>query len=220
MSKNENIILWGSSGSPYVRKVIVALEEKKLPHELKETLPGILLRATGQTVPSDFEQASPLGKTPALQLGDFSISDSAIISVYLDSKFSTGCQLYPKSPEEFAQARWFENYSDIELSAVLFKKIFLENVVKPNILKINPNKEMVEKAYLEELPPLLCFLDVSLQGKEWFAGENFSMADVAVVTQLLALEMSGFSVSEKTYPALSAHMAKTLERQSFDFLKS
>ena len=56
---NTNIILWRASISPYVRKVMVALSEKELAYELRETLPKVLLQATGQPVPAGFMQCSP-----------------------------------------------------------------------------------------------------------------------------------------------------------------
>jgi glutathione S-transferase len=40
----------------YSRKVMVALAEKELPYEQREILPKILLNATGQSIPADFEK--------------------------------------------------------------------------------------------------------------------------------------------------------------------
>lgn len=212
---NANIKLWGVSLSPYVRKVMVALAEKQISYELKETLPTVLLKATKQSVPVEFERVSPLGKIPALQVGgDYMISDSSVIAEYLDLEFSSGNSLYPRNPKLYAKARWFEMYSDTVLTSVAYQKIFLEKVVKPHVLKEEPNKEVINCALYEELPGLLQFLNDSLQDRVWLVGENFSMADVAVVTQLLALSMAGYTLSESQYPDLKRHFQMAMKRES------
>jgi glutathione S-transferase len=57
--KNQHVpvILWGVSLSPFVRKVMVALEEKGIAYEQREILPKSLLQATHQAVPVDFDRA-------------------------------------------------------------------------------------------------------------------------------------------------------------------
>ena len=210
-----NVVLWGVSVSPYVRKVMVALAEKEIGYEHKEILPRILLEATGQEVAAEFNQVSPLGKIPALQIDNYSISDSAVIASYLDRKFSTGNKLYPNHPEEYGKALYFERYSDTILTNVIYQKIFLECVVKAKVLNQSPNYDLVNTAIENELPILLHYLNAQLQGKKWFSGENFSMADVAIATQLLALEMSGFNFLQKKYKNLRSHMRETMMRKSF-----
>ena len=214
---NTNIKLWGVSISPYVRKVMVALAEKQISYELKETLPMVLLKATEQVVPVEFQRASPLGKIPALQVGgDYVLSDSSVIAEYLDLEFSSGNSLYPSNPKRYAKARWFEMYSDTVLTSVAYQKIFLERVVKPHVLKEEPNMEIADRALHEELPCLLQFLNDSLQDRVWFAGEDFSMADVAVVTQLLALNMAGYALCESQYPDLHKHFQRAMKRESLN----
>ena len=215
---NNKVILWGVSASPYVQKIMVALAEKGIVYELKETLPKVLLLALGQEVPSEFERISLLGKIPAIQVDDFFTSDSAVIAGYLDRKFSSGNALYPDEPQEYARSRWFEMYSDTVLTGVVYQKIFMEKVIKPKILNQASDDKIFEQAISNELPILLRFLDSSLLGNAWFAGKYFSMADVAVATQLLALETSGIALSQAQYPNLSGLMAKVLSRDSFNFL--
>ncbi|PHQ80310.1 MAG: glutathione S-transferase [Coxiella sp. (in: Bacteria)] len=212
--ENKDTILWGTSISPYVRKVMVALAEKDIPYKQHEILPTILLNATGQAVPEEFERSSPLGKIPAIQVGDYSLSDSAVIARYLESKFTTGNSLYPKAPEAYAESLWFEHYSDTTLTDVCYKQIFLEGVVKPKILGVEPDTTLINNAIKNELPPLLKFLNESLSGKKFFSGDSFSMADVAITTQLLALEMYGVTISNE-YPNLKGHFKRIISRPSF-----
>ena len=213
--ENTEIILWGASISPFVRKIIVALSEKNLAYELKETLPLKFILASGKTPESDFVNASPLGKIPAVQIGDFSIADSEVISAYLDKRFTSGNALYPKAPQAYAKALWFEKYTDTALSDVATFKMFFEIVVKPKIFDQKTDDVVVNQAITTELPPMLDYLEASLAGTPWFAGFEFSMADAAVAIQMLALQMADFDLSKNKWPRLNSHMQQTISRSSF-----
>src|SRR3990170_6457911 len=67
--KEEWMIVYGSSLSPFVRKVLAYASEKHIELELKPTGPG----------DPDLRAASPFGKMPALSDGDFQLSDSSAI---------------------------------------------------------------------------------------------------------------------------------------------
>ncbi|MCP8352020.1 glutathione S-transferase family protein [Candidatus Synchoanobacter obligatus] len=144
-------ILWDLSLSPYVRKVIAALEEKNLNYTLKETLPIALLKATGKPIDLSFSNASPLGKIPALQDGTTSVADSAVIAQFIDKKYSQGTSLYPSDPKALAKTLWFEQYSDNILSSVAYSKIFIEKIIKPNVLNISTDESIVSHAIESEL---------------------------------------------------------------------
>ena len=212
---HEKVILWGVKASPYVRKVMVALAEKHIKYEQREILPKVLLELTNQVAPSDFDNASPLGKIPALQVDNFYIADSSVITAYLDRLFATGTLLYPDNPQEYARSLWFERYADTELSNVTYKKIFIESVIKPVLFGQKGNKEIIEQAILNELPPMLDYINQSVSKSAWLAGDHFSMADVAIVVQLLALKTAGFEIEENKWFDLKNYFNKVVSRPSF-----
>ena len=71
------MIVYGSSLSPFVRKVLAFAAEKGIEIELKPT-------GLGDKDP-DFIEASPFGKMPGLRDGDFAISDSSAIVAYMEA---------------------------------------------------------------------------------------------------------------------------------------
>ena len=73
------IKLYGSSGSPFVRKVQLTLEYKELPYEQIPIGPGMS--------PPNWLEISPLGKMPALEHDGFRVPDSSVICRYLDEVF-------------------------------------------------------------------------------------------------------------------------------------
>ena len=89
----------GSYVSPYVRKVLAAMNLKGLSFEVDPITPFY-----GN---DEFERLSPLRRIPVLIDGDFSISDSTVICDYLDEAYA-GHPLYPADPKQRARARWLE----------------------------------------------------------------------------------------------------------------
>ena len=102
------MILYGSSLSPYVRKVLAFAGEKGIELELRPT--GA---AVGQ--PSDeFLEASPLRKMPAFRDGDYTLADSSAIIHYLEAKHPKPA-LIPAEPKLRGKAIWFEEFADTVL---------------------------------------------------------------------------------------------------------
>ncbi len=209
-----SVILWGVGLSPYVRKVQIALAEKKLDYEHREILPKSLLLATGKPVPVEFEKASPLGKIPALRVNGVDLADSAVICAFLDKKYSSGRKLFPTDPYLYARAVWFENYADNIFSKVAYQNIFLESVVKPLVLGVTPKTEIIERAKLIELPPYLDYLEQEITKFEWIAGNEFSVADIALVTHFISLSQAGYSMDKMRWPHLGDYLEKSLSRDS------
>ena len=73
------MILYGSSLSPYVRKVLAFAAEKGVELEVQPVTPG--------DPDPDFRLASPFGKMPGFRDGDYALPDSSAIVHYLEAKF-------------------------------------------------------------------------------------------------------------------------------------
>lgn len=209
----EKIVLWGVKGSPYVQKVMVALAEKNLAYEHQQILPKSILMLRNETIPDEFEQLSPLGKISMLQIGNWGIADSAVITAFLEREFLSAKKLYPDNSKEYAKALWFEHYADTTLTDVIYKKIFFQNVIKPALLNQPTDQTIVEKAVSVELPPMLTYLDQVLAKNEWLADQRFSMADTAIVVQLFTLTKAGVSID--AWKNLKKYVERVVQQPSF-----
>jgi glutathione S-transferase len=212
--QNDERVVYGVSVSPYVRKVKVILEEKKLPFKQSEVLPLVLLKETNSEIPQDFLKASPLGKIPAYSEKDWSIADSGVIGDYLEAQYPV-IKLLPADPKERARAKWFEKYGDETLANVIHTKIFIERVVKPVVLKQATDEAIVEKAIKEELPPLFNYLEKEIGDKEFIAGNQFTIADIAIVTHFVSLEKSKVKLDAQKWPKLASYVERIIKRDSF-----
>lgn len=215
--------LWGARISPYVRKVLITLEEKKVPYKLEEILPEKLLKATNQKVPQVFLKISPFGKIPAYQEinmtdhKEFSITDSSVIMDYLNETVQEN-PLRPNNPKADARVSWFVKYGD-DVVAPATHKILFETVVKPNVLKEKTDTILVDKILKEELPIILDFLEKTLaDSRTWIADtKNFSLADITVASHLITLSTTGLNLDEiigEKRPNLLKYMRKILNRPS------
>ena len=90
--------VFGFPLSPFVRKVHLVAAEKGIAIEM-------VLGTPGQPSP-EFLAASPFGKIPALQDGDFNLADSTAIVTYLDALHPDPPML-PGDARQKGKAIWF-----------------------------------------------------------------------------------------------------------------
>ena len=213
--EQSDLVLWGLDVSPYVRKVKVALEEKGISYTQHQILPLKLLKATKQEIPNDFVNASPFGKIPAIQHADFALTDSAIINAYLERIFPDSKTLYPKDNIEYVKTISFERFADDILANVIHNKLFVELVVKPKVLNLDTDQEIVDKAQQEELPLLLDYLEGQLNTSDWLVNDQLTVADIAIATHFISLRMCEIEVDDHRWPKLTNYINKILARDSF-----
>src|ERR1700684_2019760 len=109
------MIVYGSSLSPYVRKVLAFGAEKGI--ELESRPLGL-----GSEDP-EFLEASPFRKIPGFRDGDFAIFDSSPIVHYLEAKFPNPA-LIPADPKGRARTIWFDEFADTILTGCGAKMFF------------------------------------------------------------------------------------------------
>ena len=202
------MILYGSSLSPYARKVLAFAAEKGIELELKST-------GSAPGRPSEeFLEASPLRKMPALRDGDFTLADSSAIIHYLEAKHPDP-QLIPTDPEARGKAIWFEEFADTSLTACS-GKMFYNRIVLPRFFGRPGDEEMANKAECEELPPLLDYLEtvVPEPGKFLVAG-RITLADIAVASPFANFAHMGCGRDTERHPRLYAYVDSILARPSF-----
>ena len=200
------MILFGSSFSPFVRKVMVVAAEKGID------LPVQNVRI-GDPNP-DFRRASPFGKMPALVDGDFSVSDSTAIVTYLEGKFPA-TPLLPADPAARARTVWFEEFADTMMSTIVFK-CFFNRIVGPLFMKQPGNEDMAVEGETKDLPPLLAYLESVVPAPDGFlVGTNLSIADISVASMFVNFDHARCAVDRAAYPKTYAWVAAMHARPSF-----
>ncbi len=189
--------------SPFVRKVHVVAAEKGIPIEMVLGKPG--------QPSAEFLAASPFRKIPALEDGDFTLSDSTAIVTYLDG-VQPEPPLTPGDAKQRARAVWFDEFADTILVASGGKVLF-NRFVGPKLMGVPGNEEMAEQG-LKELGPILDYLE-SQCGDGWLAGDVFSIGDISVAVALRSMGYIGMEPDATTHPKTAAWYDRVKARPSW-----
>jgi glutathione S-transferase len=197
-----DIKVHGVALSPFVRKVRVVLLEKHLPYELV---------VTSFPLPADFTRLNPLKRIPVMEHDGHILADSAVIAHYLERQFPTD-KLIPTDPWLAARCEWFEKYADYELRIAL-EAIFHQRVV--NLLFGKPCKEEAVAAAIEAAKGNFDYLEAELGSNSFFAGNSFSLADIALACMIINMEHGGEKLDRKRWPGLFSWYERVLSRPGF-----
>jgi glutathione S-transferase len=200
------MIVYGSSMSPYVRKVLAFATEKGI--ELENRPVGL-----GDADP-EFREASPFGKMPGFRDGDFAISDSTAIIMYLDA-VQPEPNLIPAEPQARARTFWYDEFADTILMDC-GRKMFFNRIVAPLFLKRPGDLEAADQAECEELPRMLDYLEGVIPESGFLVEDRMTLADIAVASPFVNVTRHlGVAIDAERYPRVTRYLEGILERPSF-----
>jgi len=201
------LIVYGAALSPFVRKTRVFLAEKGLPYTLEQV--NIF------PPPDWFKEISPLGRIPVLKDDEtgMTLPDSSVICAYLE-KAHPAPALYPSSPRAYAQALWYEEYADSEMTAHIGLGMF-RPVVVSKLMGKESDRVTAQETLDKKLPRYFAYLDKEIGTKEFFVDDVFTIADIAVATQFANFNHTGFQLDAAAYPNLDRYVKTMHKRPSF-----
>jgi glutathione S-transferase len=198
------MIVYGSSLSPFVRKVLVFAAEKGVEVESRQV-------GGGAPPDPDFLAASPFRKIPALKDGDFGISDSSAMVAYIEKRHPSPA-LIPDEPKAHARVIWFDEYADTILVGagvtIFFNRIVARLMGRPQDL------EAADRAEREALPVALDYLESVVSDSGFLVGDSLTLADIAVASPFVNLMHLGLALRDR-YPKTMAYADHMLARPSF-----
>lgn len=200
------MILFGSTLSPFVRKVVAFASEKGIGLDVKPTRIA--------DADPDFSAASPFRKMPALQDGDYCLADSSAICHYLEAK-QPNPPLIPAEPKARGKTIWFDEFAD----TILFgcgQKVFFNRVVAPRFLGRPGDEAVAEAALRDELPPILDYLEkVVPAGDNYLVGDSLTLADISVASPFANFRHLGVEIDVGKHPRTKSYVERILDRPSF-----
>lgn len=193
--------LLGTNTSPYVRKVRLALLEKNIPH--------IYLVDPPREPGSQVARVNPLGRIPALILDDETcVFDSPVIAEYVDTLNDTPA-LIPRTNAlaRMRVKRWEALADGIMDSAVAVRTESIRPADKqePNTISVHNNA----------ITRALAFAADQLGQGEWCEGAFITLADLALVSALIYLDLRQPERDWRgPHPNLASWFARISERTS------
>jgi glutathione S-transferase len=169
-------IVYGVPGSPFMRSVCAAMEEKGEPYRI---------HALGPSEREARAKLHPFGRIPVIDHGDFRLYETQAILRYIDAVFPTPA-LQPTDPKAIGRMNQFIGINDWYLFPQVARIIVFQRIVGPVIMGTTPD-EAACAAAIPDAERCLNELERLLGDQSFLAGDQLSIADLLLVPQLAYL---------------------------------
>lgn len=175
------------------QRVLWLLEELELPYEVKRYERD----ARTLLAPDELKAVHPLGKSPVITDGELTIAESAAIIEYLLDRYAHGrLQPAPGSPDHLRFRYWMHYAEGSAMPPLLLKLVFDKVAQGPMPFFVRPIARAIangaNRAFIgPQLKTHLDYMEAELGKAPWFAGEDFTAADVQMSFPLEAARSRG-----------------------------
>jgi glutathione S-transferase len=197
------------------QRVLWLLEELEIPYKIQKYERD----AKTMLAPPSLRAVHPLGKSPVISDGDTVVAESGAIVEYLVERHGHG-RLMPArgTPEHLRYVYWLHYAEGSAMLPLLLKLIFARIGTAPAPFIVRPIiKALVAKVSRTFIDPQLQlhldYMERELTRHEWFAGKDFSAADVQMSFPLEAAAARG-GLDQK-YPKLVGFLARIHARPAY-----
>ncbi len=197
------------------QRVLWLLEELGLPCEVNRYArdPKTLL------APPELAQVHPLGKSPVISDGDVTVAESGAIVEYLVDTHGNG-RLKPAAgtPEHRRYVYWLHFAEGSAMPPLLMKLVFdkVRSARVPFFIKpvVKGVADQVTKGFIApNLQRQFKFMEAELAQRPWFAGDQFSAADIQMSFPLEAGQARGGL--DARYPKLTDWLQRIHARPAY-----
>lgn len=183
--------LYGTAASPFVARVRVQIYKKKLPVDIVPPPGGI--------ASEEYLQITPVGKIPALDLGDLVIVESEVIQEYFEDKFPNH-SLRGDTPEETARIRMLSRITDHYLVPCL-------QPFRASSKGVNISREELDNG-IENVRKVFAMLEKFMGEGQFAVSDKLSLADCALAPVCFYFNhfsgVSGLELDTTPFPRFSA----------------
>lgn len=166
------LALYSHPFSSYCWKVLISLYESGTPFEYRIVSPEAPENA------ATLAQLWPLGKFPVLVDDERTLIESSVIIEYLDLHHCGPAPMVPREPDAALDVRFLDRFFDNYVMTPMQRIVsdFMRPLEERDPRTVTDAKALLDKAYV--------WLDAHMAGREWAAGDPFSMADCAAAPSL------------------------------------
>ena len=193
--------LYAHPFSSYCQKVLIALYENDTPFEFRMLAPG------DERAAAEHEALWPLKRMPVLVDDGRTVVEASIIIEHLGLHHPGPVRLIPEDPRAALDVRmmdrFFDNYVMTPMQKIVFDSIrAAEHRDRQGVAEA---RELLDTAYR--------WLDDAMAGREWAAGDAFSLADCAAAPALFYADW--VHPIGKAFSNVHAYRRRLLARPSF-----
>ena len=161
------------------QRILWLLEELDLPYEIRR------YRRDAKTslAPPELLRVHPLGKSPVITDGDFTLAESGAIIEYIVATYGNGRLIpAPNSPERLRYTYWLHYAEGSAMQPLLLKLLFTimpkraPALLRPLVRKVT--SQVLTMFVNPQLKQHMDYWESELAKSEWFAGPDFTAADI------------------------------------------
>ncbi len=195
-----SLTLYAHPFSSYCQKVLMALWENDTPFAYRHMEePG-----AGE----ELARLWPIRKFPLLVDGDRTVVETSIIIEYLDLHHPGHVRFLPIEPGAALEVRLLDRFFDQYVMNAA-------QVAVNESLRDEPDRlDEAMQGAAKALEVAYGWLEQRLDGRQWAAGDCFSLADCAAAPSLFYGDWV-HEIDDATYPRLRAYRSRLLARPSF-----
>jgi glutathione S-transferase len=197
------------------QRILWLLEELGLAYEIKKYQrdPKTML------APPELRAVHPLGKSPVISDGDVVVAESGAIVEYLTGRHAGNGLAPAAGTPERLHYTYFLHYAEGSLMPPLLLKLVFDRVANgPAPFFVRPIARAIankvrDSFVLPQIRTHLAFLEGELGKRTWFAGSEFSAADIQMSFPLEAAAARGGLDGQ--YPNLVAFLERIHARPAY-----
>ena len=150
-------------------RIVWLMEELDLPYRM-EAFP----REPNGAAPPQFREIHALGKAPAIRDRDTVLAESGAIVDYIVHRHADGRLALPASDPAYARYAYWLHFAEGSLMSLLLIVLVLSRVKEASASPVYARMR-------ERMNQMLAFVDAEIATGPWFAGAEFTAADVMMV---------------------------------------
>ena len=171
--------------------------------------------------PESLKQIHPLGHAPMLEVDDRVLIESGFIIEYLLKHYDKDQQFKPTDDNEAAWEAYtfWLHFAEASVMPPLVMRLVFTKVVEQSPMLIKPVsksiKKQVEKSMISDsLTAILDMMEQHLQDNHWFAGSEFSAADIQMHLAVVGAN-AGSGLDSSKYNNILTWLQRCEERDAF-----
>ncbi|XP_062385357.1 glutathione S-transferase theta-3-like [Sardina pilchardus] len=172
------------------RSVYMFAKTNNIPFDFKQT--SLMM---GDHHGEEFKKINMVKKVPAMRDGEFCLSESIAMMMYMVEKFKTPDHWYPADLQKRARVNEYLSWQHMA-TRMHGSKIFWINIMVPKIMGKEIPQDKRDDA-IEELNGTLKIMEEKFVGdKQFIAGDQISLADLVAIVEIYQPFAAGMDVFE------------------------
>lgn len=178
-------------------------------------------RNKAHLAPDSLKKIHPLGHAPILEVDGRPLIESGFIMEYLLRHYDDQQAFKPTGNDEAAweEYTFWMHFAEASVMPLLVMRLVFTKVVERSPMLIKPiskgiRKQVESSMITDSLAKMLMMMETQLQDNHWFAGSDFSAADIQMYVAVLGAN-AGKGLDKVKYANLFNWLKRCEERAAF-----